>query len=770
VSEIEPHSPVLEFCSGCEEQLDVTAFGPFSKVVCPLCGSETRVKRQLGNYYLERRYAIGGMSVVYLATDQTLDREVAVKVLNEAYSADEVRVAAFENEARLTAAVNHPNVVQVYTVGRAHERFYLVMEMLPGKSFEAVMAERGALPESEVLDIALQVTEGLRAANDAGVLHRDVKPGNILLTSDGRAKLVDFGLALITKGGSATADEIWATPYYVPPEALDHRAEDFRSDLYALGASLYHAFVGKPPFESTSNSTKILRRAKQTIPRLGKVAPWLADETCEAIDRMMAYQPKHRWGSYEEVLAILHRARSVASDASGIDGVKNRAQRRVAKNPWLLPAALTAGVAATAALILLKPGEKEPEKQAVLEPKSAEIQPVEDTFDANRHLIEAWSSARSLVSEKKFRQAEKKFLELSEDPALAEPTRSFAVIEAGISASLDGRPGEARKRALVIHRHLKKLTPRNEVAEKLTHLTQVLGRVQPPPPADLAAEPSGIVGWMSLTALALKLWDQGLIPESVPLFEKILSAPIQSEFEWFSVYQKQAEDYLHDARLLIESDKNDLPSTRDEALAQLSDLAEGLGQIRTKGRARFNIRSKQIYLTRVRKGLELRPENLADLSLSERVSKVKEHAQACRFKAARDLIFPKDLDEEAATALAWTYLLEKASAFLGELEKITPWETTTRAGELFKVIAASEIGIDTDEGKRFAWSELDPESLLTIHRESPMADRLALREQAIAFAWLSGLHEEAEAEAEELAAESSAFSKRWRKVLVGISR
>ncbi|MDB4505017.1 serine/threonine protein kinase, partial [Akkermansiaceae bacterium] len=244
-SDSEPITAVLEFCSGCKEELDVTTFEPFSNVICPYCGVETRVKRQLGNYYLERRYAVGGMSVVYLATDQTLDREVAVKVLNEDYSADEVRVAAFESEARLTAAVNHPNVVQVYTVGRAYDRFYLVMELLKGQSFEAVMGERGALPEDEVLDLALQVTKGLRAANDVGVLHRDVKPGNILLSDDDRTKLVDFGLALITQGGSATAEEVWATPYYVPPEALDRSTEDFRSDLYAFGATLYHALAGK---------------------------------------------------------------------------------------------------------------------------------------------------------------------------------------------------------------------------------------------------------------------------------------------------------------------------------------------------------------------------------------------------------------------------------------------------------------------------------------------------------------------------------------------
>ncbi|MDA7862628.1 serine/threonine protein kinase [Akkermansiaceae bacterium] len=772
----EPITAVLEFCSGCKEELDVTTFEPFSNVICPYCGVETRVKRQLGNYYLERRYAVGGMSVVYLATDQTLDREVAVKVLNEDYSADETRVAAFESEARLTAAVNHPNVVQVYTVGRAYDRFYLVMELIGGQSFEAVMGERGALPEDEVLDIALQVTKGLRAANDAGVLHRDVKPGNILLSDDGRTKLVDFGLALITQGGSATAEEVWATPYYVPPEALDRSTEDFRSDLYAFGATLYHALAGKPPFESTTNGTKVLRRAKQTIPRLGKVAPWLGDATCEAIDRMMAYQPKHRWGSYEEVLSILRKARNEATDACGLEDVGNRAQRRARKNRWLAPTAAIVVIGGfAAALLTLKPWGKEEEKRTVIEPKAAEMIPVEESFDSNKHLTESWSFARGLVAKDDFKRAEAKFLELSKDEALGEPTRSFAKIEAGISASLDGRAGDARQHAREVHRHLKKLPKKNRASEKLEHLALILSKAEPPSARDLSDEPKSIVDWMGLTALTLKLWEQGMFAEAQPLLEKIKKSGIRKDFDWFSIYQEQTEKYLHDASLIAKANDKPLPRTHKEARVLLDDLEQRLSLIQTRGRIRFNIRSKQIYLTRLRKGFELRPESEPTLNFTERIDEVRERAGERRFKLAGELIYPEDMADQAAAVTAWTYLLDQGSAFLSELEKVPTWEAETTSGEVLKFSGLTDEGAKKSTGEILELSQIKTKSLMAVHNAAMSAqinvtERFAMREQAIVFAWLSGMREAAETEAEELAAASPEFSKIWRQVLVGTSQ
>jgi len=187
------------------------------------------------------------MSMVFAAKDNTLGREVALKILSEEYSANERRIAAFEEEARLTASFSHPNVVRVLTTGRAFGRFYIAMEFVPGGHFEHQINERGKIPELELLPIAIEVAQGLKAAHAAGLIHRDVKPGNILLDAEGHAKLVDFGLALVTHGGKAQATEMWATPYYVPPETVEGHPEDFRSDIYAFGATIYHALAANLP-------------------------------------------------------------------------------------------------------------------------------------------------------------------------------------------------------------------------------------------------------------------------------------------------------------------------------------------------------------------------------------------------------------------------------------------------------------------------------------------------------------------------------------------
>jgi predicted Ser/Thr protein kinase len=769
---------VLEVCSGCQEELDVTTFEPFAEVICPMCGVETRVKRQLGKYFLERRYATGGMSVVYLATDETLNREVAIKVLNEQCSVDEVRVAAFEQEAQLTAAVNHSNVVQVYTVGRAYGRFYLVMELLRGHSFEALMAERGALPEDEVLEIALQVTRGLRAANDSSVLHRDVKPGNILLNENGQAKLVDFGLALITQAGSTKAEEIWATPYYVPPEALEKGIEDFRSDLYAFGATLYHGLTGKPPFESTSNGMKVLRRAKQTIPRLGKVAPWLTDATCDAIDGMMAYQPKHRWGSYDEVLEVLQRARSGATSACGLKFDGGRAMRRSKENRWVLPAAVgLALVGVGVASFVWKPWENRGEKEdrQVIEPTPIEMVPVEQSFDANRNLTESWSFARGLVGKDEFKRAETKLLELGEDEVLREPTSSFARIEAGIIACLDGRAGEARERAGEIYGHLKNLGKKNQATETLEELALALSKTRPPSESDFPENPKGIIDWMGVTALALKLWEQGLIVEAIPWLEKVRDSSINRDFEWYSVYQKQAEKYLKDAALITKADAMPLPTSEEEARYQLDNLNERMSLLETKGRMHFNIRAKQIYLTRLRKGFELRPESSSKNTWAERLEKIRERAGERRFDLAAELIDPKDIESKPATVVAWKYLLEQGQGFFNEFAMLPEWEVESTRGEVVKCVSANQEGVKLASGAQLEWTELKTSSLLTVHKElrdskENVTARLEMREQEISFAWLAGFEDQAEQEAEELAGASEDFRKIWRQVLVGISQ
>ncbi len=303
---VSTEAPYFSNCQSCQGQLDVTGLAPFDNVECPLCGQPTHVQYEFGRYKLQKQQGIGGMSMIYAAYDEVLDRTVVVKILNAEYCQSEKRMAEFEKEAEMTAGLNHPHVVKVFTVGQAFGRFFMVMELLSGGSMEAQIAIRKKLGEAEVCKLAQEVISGLVAAQELGMIHRDLKPGNILYDEKGRAKIVDFGLALATEQGEAQAEEIWATPYYTAPEALTGGDEDFRSDMYALAASLYHALAGAPSTHEESRHPATLIAAKRVIKPLVITAPWVTPYVAEAIDRAMAFEKADRFASYADFSAALN--------------------------------------------------------------------------------------------------------------------------------------------------------------------------------------------------------------------------------------------------------------------------------------------------------------------------------------------------------------------------------------------------------------------------------------------------------------------------------
>lgn len=762
---------MLESCPACAEPLDVTGFEPFTKVICPKCEHETRVKRQLGKYFLERRHAVGGMSVVYVAEDTTLDRKVAVKILNEKYSSDEMRVAAFESEARLTAAVNHPHVVRIFTVGRDYDRFYLVMELIEGQNFEIMMTERGALPEDEVLDIALQVAEGLRAANEAGVLHRDVKPGNILFTQDGRAKLVDFGLALITQGGSAQAEEVWATPYYVPPEALEKGEEDFRSDLYAFGATLYHALYGKPPFESTSNATKVLRRAKQTIPRLKKVAPWLNDYTCEAVDRMMAYQPKHRWNSYDEVISLLKKARIEAggSDAHVIHG-SARARRRGRKSPLLIGGISVTILAIAGGLFWAKHQRKTEEDQL---PKIAEAKPTEtqtngERFGRKKRHAEAWAKAHSAVNSGRYFSAYEQLVDLSERNDQNESNQAFSRIVALLNLYLDGNDRRASKEASFLKQSVEALPEETPGREDLVKLVNALSQNLPIPTEDFSRSPESIADWTSLLAVGLKSWNQGRTEQANAIFSQVLGAEIHEDHPWFTIYQQKLAAYQHDASLLSKIAHLKHPTDLKETESAIIQVKDVLKQLKTGGRAEFTVESRLIYLARLQKGYQLRPYDQPGLNWEELLELVEKSARNHDFEKARGLLTNQIAAKHPEAQAAWNYLLEQATLFFEDLHQHKGWTVSGKNGDVLTVRQSNTNGVISTDQAIHHWHQLSPASLLESH--VTLESSKAARRHQIAFAWIAGLTDQAETMADTLAGTDEAFAEKWREVIVGLSQ
>ncbi len=301
---------------------------------CPRCGVEVRFKHdpisgrrycphcnyilpsRVAHFELRHMIGTGGMGTVYLGHDISLERDVAVKMMREEFSKKPQFVESFLREARAAAALNHPNVAQIYSFGEQDSSYYLVMELLSGGSLDDRLEKERRLSEIEVLDIGIQIASGLRIACEHGLIHRDIKPGNILFAQDGTAKVVDFGLAQFEDKDKNSKEHkvegIWGTPYYLAPEKVTNDVEDFRSDIYSLGGTLYHALAGRAPFEADTSTEIVLKHLHSPTVSLRAFVPDCTPQTAEVIGRMLKRDPADRHQSYDELLNDLAYAKRFA--------------------------------------------------------------------------------------------------------------------------------------------------------------------------------------------------------------------------------------------------------------------------------------------------------------------------------------------------------------------------------------------------------------------------------------------------------------------------
>jgi serine/threonine protein kinase len=300
---------VFEACPSCKTLMDMSDVMPFTEVTCPGCGANVRARKQFNHFTLIEKVGEGGMGSVYKALDNNLNRYVALKILKKEISSNPDEQAKLAKEARITASVNHPNVVKVFHFGRDHGQFYLAMELVEKGTLDDLMAVQKRVAEAQVLEVGTQIAMGLSAALELDLIHRDIKPGNILFQDAHTAKLVDFGLAIVMDEEASVRGEIWGTPYYIAPEKLDNQPEDFRSDIYSLGGTLFHALAGRPPYEADSPSMVALKQLKSQQVSLQSFAPDVSSETAYVINRMMAKNPDERYQSYEELIGHLTYAR-----------------------------------------------------------------------------------------------------------------------------------------------------------------------------------------------------------------------------------------------------------------------------------------------------------------------------------------------------------------------------------------------------------------------------------------------------------------------------
>jgi eukaryotic-like serine/threonine-protein kinase len=271
-----------------------------------------------GRYELGERLGVGGMSTVRLARDRRLEREVAVKVLAEHLAQDPQFVARFRREALAAARLVHPNIVQVFDFGLDEPtgRHYIVMERIRGQSAAEILRERSILPVSEALAIVSHACRGLDYAHRNGVVHRDIKPGNLLRSEEGTVKVADFGIARnigdessITQVGS-----VLGTAAYLAPEQAHGEEAGPRADLYALGVVTYQCLSGRLPYEAQSLTELALKQQREAPPLLHMLNPEVTPQLAAAVDRALALEAGDRFGSAEEMRqALADGARGVGA-------------------------------------------------------------------------------------------------------------------------------------------------------------------------------------------------------------------------------------------------------------------------------------------------------------------------------------------------------------------------------------------------------------------------------------------------------------------------
>ena len=356
-------------CPRCGQPLEVDMAAD-ERIVCPKCQagltlpgkSKPSVKvhdligQTLGEFEVLELLGRGGMGSVYKARQVSLDRLVALKVLSRSVSSNAKFLGRFTREARAAAAVSHANIIEVFSVGEDKGYPYIAMEFVDGQNLEDKLKSEGSLPADWILEAMKQCTAALAKAHAAGIIHRDIKPPNILLTADGRVKIADFGIAkrpesdvTLTAVGAALG-----TPQYISPEVAAGKPADGRSDLYSLGATFYHALAGRPPFEGKTAMELAVKHTKEPVPPLSETAPDAPPELCRLIHNLLQKEPAKRFSSADKLLHALERVEEQMSGSAQAIGIGvGREQVHAKKGPSSRTLTIGGAVAAIAIVILV---------------------------------------------------------------------------------------------------------------------------------------------------------------------------------------------------------------------------------------------------------------------------------------------------------------------------------------------------------------------------------------------------------------------------------
>ena len=253
-------------------------------------------------YEIVKNIGEGGMANVYLANDTILDRKVAIKVLRGDLSSDDKFIRRFQREALSVSNLSHPNIVEVYDVGEEDGQYYIVMEYIEGKTLKQLLKKRESLILSEVIDIMTQLTDGISHAHESYIIHRDIKPQNIMIEDDGRIKITDFGIAMALNATQLTqTNSVMGSVHYLAPEQASGKSATIKSDIYSLGILMYELITGNVPFKGDNAVEIALKHMKDKIPSIRKQDPSIPQSVENIILKATAKNPRNRYDSTKEM-------------------------------------------------------------------------------------------------------------------------------------------------------------------------------------------------------------------------------------------------------------------------------------------------------------------------------------------------------------------------------------------------------------------------------------------------------------------------------------
>lgn len=752
-----------------------------------------RVRRKFDHFVIVKQIGEGGMSRVFEAEDETLGRRVALKILNRQFSRNAERIEAFRREALITANVNHPNVIKLYTVGYDQGYFYIAMELVGGGSLEQRIRQRGTLPETEALRIGHEVAEGLRAAQRVGLVHRDVKPANILFTETGTAKVVDFGLALFVERDVDDSGEIWATPYYVAPEKVIENREDHRSDIFSLGATMYHALTGKPPHKANTNSIQELRVIKCRRVTLEESGLKFGARTEHVVNRMMAFKPEDRFPDYDEVIEELRFA----------EGLVGRSLlKKGSRRTQVAAIAAAAIVAAFVVGWVLRDSRERRMNSISASPSVIEKQLTGEgvTLQAGTQTTaDRFIHAREVLLQGKFTEARHLFDDILKSGA-RQPTLNWARFNSALCSIVTGKKREATEmfKLIAAESSVPSLTGGVDLSAFFSKLGTVmsanLGHDTDPAKLAYSETNEEIMGWL---ALGLAEWHFGDPREGAESIAKFLAGKsLEKNLEWVPRYRVLVEPYMHDIEIvrgLNEHRKGKIKSMED-AQAALADIKKAKDSLKTSGNilgilgraeAGINKEIAKLRLEEQRKDMATAAEHrkreldqLNDLS-STLPSLVQGYDFSAAIQVLKDVKFESP---EVQSALEGKrYLYAKAQEFVSQViadinktgykGKISRREAGTLEG-VVNAADTKQLRLSIDRGViAVPLDTVDSESLIDMAQAfcaqiTDSTEYYRRQELTAAFARIQGSHD-ASTIAAQLMEENREFRTRWMQVLQG---